>query len=99
MTDEIIVIVLNFRLPEWSKKVLISGGELEWISHLSFQLPTNTTELARLKIGFLLREIFDRFEAKTKALLSPDRSIWIYSAHDTTIANILNAFGLFQVIF
>lgn len=55
--------------------------------------------MARLKIGFLLRQILDRCEAKIKDALSPNRSVWIYSAHDTTIGNVLNSLGLFEVDF
>lgn len=55
--------------------------------------------MARLKVGYLLREILDRFERKIDKSLMPDRSLWMYSAHDCTLANILNALGLFNVIF
>lgn len=84
------------RLPEWTKKVFYPGCQLEELSGLAFQLSTATTVMARLKSGFLVREIFDRFYHKITGDLSPDRSIWIYSAHDSTIANVLNALGLFQ---
>lgn len=78
--------------------MFVSGSDLEWISNRSFQVSTNTPELARLKTGFLIREILDRFDQKISAKLSPDRSLWIYSAHDTTVANVLNSLGLFEVI-
>lgn len=72
------------------------GTDFEWVSNRAFQVLTNTPELARLKIGFLLREILDRLDQKIESKLSPDRSLWIYSAHDTTIANVLNSLGLFE---
>lgn len=84
-------------LPEWTSDIFVPGGELEWLANFSFQEATDTLELARLKAGFLLRDILARCNAKVNATLKPDRSIWIYSAHDTTIANILNALGLFEV--
>lgn len=87
---------LFYRLPEWTKKVFYPGCQLEELSGLAFQLSTVTTEMARLKSGFLIREIFDRFYNKISGDLSPNRSIWIYSAHDSTIANVLNALGLFE---
>lgn len=88
-----------YRLPEWTKKVFVPGGDLEWVANHSFQLATITPELARLKSGFLIREILERFTQKIGSTLSPDRSVWIYSAHDTTVANVLNALNLFEVNF
>lgn len=79
--------------------MFVPGGDLEFVANRSFQVSTNTPELARLKSGFLVREILDRFNAKIGSTLSPDRSIWIYSAHDTTVANILNTLNLFEVNF
>lgn len=72
------------------------GCELEEVCGLAFQLSTATPEMGRLKAGFLIREIFDRFNNKINGDLSPDRSVWIYSAHDSTIANVLNTLELFQ---
>lgn len=63
----------------------------------SFQTNTSTPELARLKSGFLIREILNRFTNKIESKLMPDRSIWIYSAHDSTIASVLNSLALFEV--
>lgn len=77
---------------------MFPGGDFEWVANRDFQLQTNTPELARLKSGFLIREILDRFSQKMKSQLNPDRSLWLYSAHDTTVANILNALGLFEVM-
>lgn len=85
-------------LPEWTSDIFVPGGELEWIANFSFQESTDTIEMARLKAGFLLREILNRCNAKANSTLKPDRSIWMYSAHDTTIGNILNSLGLFEVV-
>lgn len=70
---------------------------MEKLSHFCFAIPTNTKLLARLKTGFLIREILQRFSMKIDSTLSPDRSLWIYSAHDSTLANVLNTLGLFEV--
>lgn len=79
--------------------MFVPGGELEWAANYSFKLQTITPEMARLKSGFLIREVLDRFAQKIGSTLSPDRSVWIYSAHDTTVANILNTLNLFEVKF
>lgn len=74
-------------------------GDMEKIAQFCFAMPSNTKLLARLKAGFLIREILERFTLKKDATLSPDRSLWIYSAHDSTVANVLNTLGLFEVRF
>lgn len=48
-------------------------------------------------MGFLIKEMFERFENKSKSILDPNRSMWIYSAHDTTVARLLNVLGLYEV--
>lgn len=40
-----------------------------------------------------------RFKKKSSSSLDPNRSLWIYAAHDLTIVNILNALNLFDVMF
>lgn len=86
----------NLTLPEWTQKVY-PEGDMKWISARSFSTATDTPTLARLKTGFLLKEILERFSNKTAATLSPDRRMWVYSAHDTTIANVLNTLGVFEL--
>lgn len=85
-------------MPDWTKTVYYTGSDMEWMAFHAFQLNTITPELARLKTGFLLRDILNRFEQKITGKLTPDRSLWIYSAHDITVANVLNSIGLFDVI-
>lgn len=82
-------------LPDWTKKVY--PGDMEWISSKSFAVNAYTPQLARLKSGNLLKEMLDRFKNKTNSNLVPNRSLWIYSAHDTTVANILNTLGMFEL--
>lgn len=85
----------NFTLPEWTKKVY--PEPLRSISARSFATKTNTPLMARLKVGPLVKEILERFRAKASGKLRPDRSVWVYSAHDTTVANLLNALRLFDL--
>lgn len=53
--------------------------------------------MARFKYGRLLKDIFEDFQHKTDGTLVPDRSVHIYSGHDTTVAGLLNMLGLFEV--
>lgn len=86
----------RFRLPEWTHKVFIPGGVFEYLAEYWLIFTTGTTELKRLKSGFLLKEIFDRFKKKTLSLL-PDELMYIYSGHDITIGGLLNSLGVFEV--
>lgn len=85
-----------YRLPDWTRTVF-PGGDFLWLAANSFKFETQTKAMARLKMGFLIKEIFHRFDNKSKSILDPNRSIWIYSVHDTTIAQFLNSLGLFEV--
>lgn len=44
-----------------------------------------TREMSRLYSGFLLREIVERFMMKIEEVLKPNRTLWLYSAHDETL--------------
>lgn len=70
---------------------------MEYITKFSYAMYTNTPLLARLKGGFLIKDILDRFQQKIDSTLQPDRSLWLYAAHDYTLSNILNGFGVFEV--
>lgn len=70
---------------------------MKYIAARSFATKTITPKLARLQGGFLLKDILDRFANKSKGILKPNRSMWVYSGHDTTVANLLNTLGLFEV--
>lgn len=63
-----------------------------------FKLDTSTPFLAKIKSGFLLKDILDRFMNKSRAILDPDRSFWVYSGHDITISRILNTLGILKVL-
>ncbi|XP_032595749.1 prostatic acid phosphatase isoform X2 [Drosophila grimshawi] len=85
----------NKTLPVWAQKVY-GGANLTWASNFAFSVNTYTRTMARLKGGPLLKDILERFEIKIKNQLIPDRNVFIYSAHDTTIANLLNTLKLFE---
>lgn len=84
-------------LAAWAQKAIERNGIMGYIAKYYFKLNTDTPQLARLSTGFLLKEIFERFAQKINKTLQPDRSVYIYSAHDGTVANLLNSFGLFEV--
>lgn len=86
----------NLSLPEWTREVY--PDKLLPISALSFAVKTYTPLLARLKSGPLLKEILMHFKNKTLKKLEPNRNYWVYSGHDTTVANMLNTLGVFKLM-
>lgn len=86
----------NKSLPEWTHKIYPSE-DLTYVAKFTFAIATYTRQLARLKTGPLIKEMLQRFSEKSKGKLNPDRSVWIYSAHDTTVANVLNTLNLYDV--
>lgn len=85
------------RLPEWARDIIKPGGTFEALTTYWFQMSTATVEMKRLKSGFLLKEILDRFKNKSLALDSK-QLMTMYSGHETTLAGMLNSLGLFEVI-
>lgn len=62
-----------------------------------YLLETYTPAMARFRAGFLLKEILQRSYNKSISYKPLTQKLWIYSGHDMTISNILNAMGLFDV--
>lgn len=87
----------RFRIPEWAENAIAPNGPLEIMAKLDLITSTGTRQMARLKQGFLIKEIFQHFFEKIESTLEPDRTLWIYSAHDYVIASVLNIFGLYKV--
>lgn len=87
---------MNFTLPEWTDEIMKPGDRFEYLSTYWLQVVTATTQLKRLRSGFLLKDILDRFKNKTLSLL-PNQVMQIYSGHEITISSMLNSLGLFEV--
>lgn len=62
-----------------------------------FVLLTKTEEMKKLRSGFLIREMLERFKQKAESKLKPDRSLWLYSGHDLTIISLLNSLQMYSV--
>lgn len=88
----------NLTLPSWTERVFPHDGPLKRLNLAGYMLQSWTPQLARLKLGWLLREILERFEAKVTGKLVPARrSMWVYSGHDTTIVGLLNSMNMYNV--
>lgn len=88
--------IFFYRLPEWTNHVI---EDSKFLSEYWLKVNSGTTELRKLKGGFLFKEILDRFSKKIHSTLSPDYKLYLYSGHDITVAAILSSLGLFEVIF
>ncbi|XP_062559756.1 testicular acid phosphatase homolog [Armigeres subalbatus] len=84
----------GFDLPAWTQKIY--PEPLRSISAEMFRLHTNTTAMARLKAGPMIKDILTRFQDKVNGNLIPNRRLWVYSGHDITVVNLLNGLGLFK---
>lgn len=73
------------------------GGDFEQLSMVFFTIFARTNDMKKIRSGYLLEQILDRSTNKTMSQLSPDRSLWIYFAHDDTIADLLSSPNLYEV--
>lgn len=73
-------------------------GDFEYLALSWYSIYSYTNEMKKLKSGFLLKDILDRFSRKVNSTLSPDRSLWLYYAHDITMTNMLSTLGFFKKV-
>lgn len=71
---------------------------MEQISLAFYKAITGTPEMARNRGGFLIKDMLKNFSQKINPTQQANRSLQLYSAHDVTLANVLNSLGLFEVI-
>lgn len=60
-------------------------------------LNTGTKFMAKYMTGFLLKDILDRFTSKIQNSLTPDRKLWMYSTHDSTVFSFLHSLNISDV--
>ena len=84
----------NKTLPEWTKSVF--PNKLKPFAIKSLTIDAYNKILQRLKSGLLVGEMVDHMEKKSKNALVPNRKVWMYSAHDLTIANLLMTLNVFD---
>lgn len=82
----------NYTLPDWAQKAF---PKMQPYAYLSFATACWTQELARYKTGPLFNEIVDYFTNRT-ITTEGNKKMLVFSAHDTTIANLLNSLGAFE---
>nr|CAD7414755.1 unnamed protein product [Timema poppensis] len=87
----------NLSIPEWASSYYPQPlGNLFLLE--SFIAAAGTEELQRLSTGPLLKEIIANTQAKVNGTLSPDRGLYIYSAHDSNVVDLLQGLDVFNGI-
>lgn len=84
----------GLELPEWSKSIY--PDKMEKVSNYVFKVKYSSSKIKRLLTGPLITEIIERFYNKINNTLQPDRKMWIYSIHDSTILSFFNTIGYFD---
>lgn len=84
----------QMKLPEWTKEVF--PDPITEMSAIAFQTPTMERDMARLVSGPLLMDMLKGFQMKVEGKMKPNRGIWMYSAHDTTVSDLLNTLRVFD---
>lgn len=84
-------------LPDWTHSVY-PGAEIDRLSQMYYNIPSYTPRLAKIRSGFLLKDILDRSALKANGTLTPaQRTVQVYSAHDIILSSILYALGISNV--
>uniref|UniRef100_A0A0K8SPS6 acid phosphatase n=2 Tax=Lygus hesperus TaxID=30085 RepID=A0A0K8SPS6_LYGHE len=85
----------GLKLPDWVKEVY--PNPMIEPTVLSFVVPTNTTDMKRLRGGPFIKEIINNFWNKVQGKMDPPtQNVSMYSAHDTTISAVLNSMDVFN---
>lgn len=87
-----------YSLPDWAKEALRWNHTLEYLTIYLYKSFTHSNEMKKLQAGFLIKEMLDHFKSKISSTLKPDRSLWMYSGHDLTIVNVLNALNVYDQV-
>lgn len=83
--------------PPWVENIMQKNGDFEQIDKLFFETQTATTEMKRLKAGFLLKEILDKSRKIQGFQSTEPPKLRLYFAHDMTIVDMLKSLGLYTV--
>lgn len=84
-------------MPKWVKEQLAYGSDLIGVSLYALTLDTRMRDQKRLR-GYLFKDILERAEKKAYGKLTPHYDMFLFFAHDTTIAILLDTLGLFSPV-
>ncbi|KAJ8951023.1 hypothetical protein NQ318_006408 [Aromia moschata] len=85
----------GFELPDWT--IPIFPQPLEDLVIKEYYIATATTHLRKLAAGYHLKKIIEDTRQKIAGTLKPsDRRLFLYSAHESNIANFLSTLDIFE---
>nr|CAD7424088.1 unnamed protein product [Timema monikensis] len=87
----------NLSIPEWTNSYYPQPLRNLYLLE-TFISAAGTEDLQRLSTGPLLKEIIANTQAKVNGTLSPDRGLYIYSAHDSNVVDLLQGLDVFNGI-
>nr|CAD7587053.1 unnamed protein product [Timema genevievae] len=87
----------NLSIPKWTSSYYPQPLRNLYLLE-TFISAAGTEELQRLSTGPLLKEIIANTQAKVNGTLSPDRGLYIYSAHDSNVVDLLQGLDVFNGI-
>ncbi|CAJ0580767.1 unnamed protein product, partial [Mesorhabditis spiculigera] len=85
--------------PDWMNATI--WGRVQTLYDQSSQFIFHNKQLRKLRGGALVAEIFERLQAKRNGTLDAKgpTKVYVYSAHDTTLAAFLSTFGIVPHVF
>ncbi|XP_077291034.1 prostatic acid phosphatase-like [Arctopsyche grandis] len=86
----------DLKLPEWTDT--LDHDRLKKIAAFSLSQITYDDFMIRMKGGPLLLDILQNMKNKRSHELKPNRKLFVYSAHDLTLVNILKALSFKEEI-
>lgn len=70
---------------------------MQFLAEQSYIYNAYTTEMQKIKAGPFLTKMFNEMTNKASDTLSPkDRKLYIYTGHDSTVVNIMQALGIWK---
>lgn len=81
------------KIQDWAQEV-VNDPRVFNLTAFSFKMITYTEEMKRLKGGPLIKEMIEHMNDRISGKLDVRRKLFMYSAHDTTVATILNSLDL-----
>jgi lysosomal acid phosphatase len=66
------------------------------LTGLSFKVMTYTHEMQRLRSGPLLKDLIHNMQGRVNGSLDRRMKMFMYSAHDTTVASLLNTLEVYD---
>lgn len=90
-------------MESWEKEAIESNGPMDQIAKTVYKI-RGLPELVRIRCGFLIKDMLKHFKKKITNEEQfkknwTELSLYMYSAHSSTITTLLNGLGLDQVKF